>query len=70
MTLPRFSTLNHWTHLKRDQGWSRITLLGRFAPAWDLLLCAKRLFVAAMVVAIAPAGGSKDEQYELFSPEF
>jgi hypothetical protein len=28
-------------------------------PASDLLLCAKHLFVAAMVVAIAPAGGSR-----------
>ena len=39
-------------------------------PAQDLLLCAKHLFVAALVVAIAPAEGSKDEQWELFSPEF
>jgi hypothetical protein len=35
----------------------------------DLLLCAKQLFVAAMVVAIAPRG-LKNEQSELFSPEF
>jgi hypothetical protein len=38
-------------------------------PASDLLLCAKHLFVGARVVAITPAGGLKDEQSELFSPE-
>jgi hypothetical protein len=39
-------------------------------PCGDLLICAKHLFVAAMVGAIAPAGGSKDEQSQFFSPEF
>src|SRR5215510_9715720 len=29
---PYFDCRLHWTHLKRDQGWSRITLVGRFAP--------------------------------------
>ena len=49
---------------------SRFRFLVALPPARDLLLCAKHLFVAPMVVAIAPAGGSKDEQSELFSPEF
>ena len=35
----------------------RFRFLVALLPASDLLLCAKHLFVAAMVVAIAPAGG-------------
>jgi hypothetical protein len=35
----------------------------------DLLLFAKHLFVEAMV-AIVPARAVKDEQWNLFSPEF
>jgi len=36
-----------------------------------LFLLAKHLFVAALVVGIAPClGGLKDEQSELFSSEF
>jgi hypothetical protein len=34
----------------------------------DLLLFAKHLFVAAMVVAIAPCWGLKDEQSETLQP--
>jgi hypothetical protein len=34
----------------------------------DLLLCAKHLFVEAMV-AIVPAGRVNDEQWNLFGPE-
>jgi AraC-like DNA-binding protein len=37
----------------------RIRFLVTLPPASDLLLSAKHLFVAAMVVAIAPAGGSR-----------
>jgi hypothetical protein len=35
----------------------RFRFLVALPPAQDLLLSAKHLFVAAMVVAIAPAGG-------------
>ena len=48
----------------------RFRFLVALPPAQDLLLCAKHLFVAAMVVAIVPGWGSKDEQSELFIPEF
>src|SRR6516225_7433797 len=37
----------------------RFRFLVALPPASDLLLCAKHLFVAAMVVAIAPAEGSR-----------
>jgi hypothetical protein len=46
---------------------SRCLVAFPFAP--DLLLCAKDLFVAAMV-AIVPARAVNDEQWDLFSPEF
>jgi hypothetical protein len=39
-------------------------------PAPDLLLFAKDLFVAANGGANRPCWGLKDEQLELFSPEF
>jgi hypothetical protein len=45
----------------------RIRFLVVFPRAQDLLLRAKHLFVAAMVFAIAPAGGSR---ISFFSPEF
>ena len=38
-------------------------------PVPDLLLCAKHLFVAAMVAIVLP-GRVNDEQWNLFSPEF
>jgi hypothetical protein len=43
-------------HIKRDQGWlpfSRLLVASR--PALDLLPCAKHLFIAAILVVIAPA---------------
>jgi hypothetical protein len=57
-----------WTH-RINPGCRISRFLVALPLASDLLLCAKHLFVAAMVVAIAPVGGSKDEQSELFSPE-
>ena len=33
----------------------------------DLLIFAKHLFVEAMAAAIAPAGGSRDDQWDLLS---
>jgi AraC-like DNA-binding protein len=47
-----------WTH-RINPGCRISRFLVALPPASDLLLCAKHLFVAAMVVAIAPAGGSR-----------
>jgi AraC-like DNA-binding protein len=47
-----------WTHRINPGCWISRFLVA-LPPASDLLLCAKHLFVAAMVVAIAPAGGSR-----------
>jgi AraC-like DNA-binding protein len=47
-----------WTH-RINPGCRISRFLVALPPASDLLLCAKHLFVAAMVVAIAPAEGSR-----------
>src|SRR6266576_187371 len=48
-------------HIKLDRGWSLITLVGRFVPWLDLLPCAKYLFVAAIIVVIAPISCSSSK---------
>jgi AraC-like DNA-binding protein len=47
-----------WSH-RINPGCRILRSLVALPPASDLLLCAKHLFVAAMVVAIAPAEGSR-----------
>jgi hypothetical protein len=41
---PNFKCRLHQTHLKRDQGWPRITLVGRFAP-WAGFVTQRQTFV-------------------------
>jgi hypothetical protein len=48
----------------------RFRFLVALPPAPDLLLCAKDLFVAAMVGGNRPGWGLKDEHWQFFSPEF
>jgi H+/gluconate symporter-like permease len=55
--------------VRKCTGGSTVASLVALPPVRDLLLSAKHLFVAAMV-AIAAAGGLKDEPWHRFSPEF
>jgi len=41
-------------HIKRDRGWSRITLVGRFVRSAGFVTLRHNLFVVAKIVVITP----------------